>query len=153
MPAARFKDLGDIIAFAVEREEEAARGYGDLMSKAKSESLRLLLADLKSEEENHKRLLENISSTDVAALQAVKVPDLKISDYLVASPFNAEMSLQELIIFAARKEQKAAELYERLLSLAETEEQRTLFDFLVSQERQHKLRLESEYENRVLWEN
>lgn len=153
MPGDIFKDFGDIIAFAVEREEEAARGYGDMMSKAKNDSLRLLLADLKTEEENHKRLLLNLSSSQAASLRAVSVPDLRISDFLVEAPVSAEMSLQDLLIFAAKKEQKAVELYERLLALASTDDQRRLFEFLISQERRHKLRLETEYENRVLWEN
>ncbi|MBN2199627.1 MAG: ferritin family protein [Candidatus Aminicenantes bacterium] len=153
MPDERFKNIGEILAFAVEREEEAAHGYEDMMSRAKNDSLRLLLADLKAEEENHKRLLLDLSSSPAADLAAVKVPDLRISDFLVEAPVNAETSLQDLLIFAAKKEQKAVELYERLRAAASTDDQRRLFEFLISQERQHKLRLETEYENRILWEN
>lgn len=153
MPADKFKNMGDIVAFAVEREEEAARGYGRMAALAKSESLRLLLQDLKAEEESHKRLLLGLSSAGTAGLKAAAVPDLRISDYLVEAPLNAEMSLQDLLIFAAKKEQKAVELYGRLLALAETGDQKKLFELLVSQEKQHKLKLETEYENRMLWEN
>jgi rubrerythrin len=153
LAADAFKNMGDIVAFAVEREEEAARGYGRMAALAKSESLRLLLRDLQAEEENHKRLLQNLSSAGTAGLKAVSVPDLKISDYLIEAPLNAEMSLQDLLIFAAKKEQKAVELYSRLLALSATGDQIKLFEFLISQEKQHKLKLETEYENRMLWEN
>ncbi|OGD25240.1 MAG: hypothetical protein A2Y56_02675 [Candidatus Aminicenantes bacterium RBG_13_63_10] len=153
MPGQNFKDRDAIIAFAVEREEEAARAYGDMIPRAQSESLRLLLADLKSEEEHHKRLLLSLSSSRVASPRAAAVTDLRISDFLVEAPLDGEMSLQDLIIFAAKKEQKAVELYSRLLALASAADEKKLFEFLVSQEKQHKLRLESEYEKHVLGEN
>ena len=42
-----FKTVQEVIAFAVQREEEAARSYGRMMGLAKADSSKLLLADLK----------------------------------------------------------------------------------------------------------
>jgi len=81
------------------------------------------------------------------------VPDLKISDYLVDETLSADMTFQELLIFAARKEQKAAELYERLAAMAPGGKERKVFEFLSGQEKSHKLKLETEYEKQVMWEN
>ncbi len=153
MSAGDFVDFKTIIAFAVEREEEAARGYGEMMVRAKHESLKRLLADLKAEEEHHKKLLTGLSSADLSSLRAERIPDLKITDDLLEAPLDEESNFQDLLIFAAKKEQKAVELYSRLLEAAATEDLKKLFAFLVSQEKQHKLKLETEYENRVLWEN
>ena len=98
-------------------------------------------------------MLLDLSRADVASLRIPKVADLKISDYLVAEPLQADMSFQDLLIFAAKKEQKAVELYTVLMDLVSSPEQKKLFEFLAMQEKVHKLKLESEYEKRVLQED
>jgi rubrerythrin len=148
-----FKTVKEAIAFAVQREEDAALNYGRMMGLAKADSSKLLLADLKKEEENHKRMLLDLGRTDVASLRISKVTDLKISDYLVAEPLHAEMSFQDLLVFAAKKEQKAADLYLALMDRVSSPGPKKLFEFLAMQERSHKLKLESEYEKRVLQED
>ena len=82
-----------------------------------------------------------------------KVTDLKISDYLVEEPPDAEMNFQDLLIFAAKKEQKAAELYSELARKSDPKDQKKLFEFMAAQEKSHKLKLEAEYEKRVLQED
>jgi rubrerythrin len=148
-----FKTVQDAIAFAIQREEEAALGYGRMIGLAQADSSKLLLADLKKEEENHKRMLLDLNRTDVASLRIPKVADLKISDYLVAEPLQPEMSFQDLLIFAAKKEQKSVDLYTVLLDRVSSPEQKKLFEFLSMQEKTHKIKLESEYEKRVLQED
>ena len=148
-----FKTVKDAIAFAIQREEEAALSYGRMMGLAQADSSKLLLADLKKDEENHKRMLLDLGRTDVASLRIRKVADLKISDYLVAEPLQPEMSFQDLLIFAAKKEQKAVDLYTVLLDRVSSPEQKKLFEFLSMQEKTHKLKLESEYERRILQED
>jgi len=148
-----FKTVQEVIAFAVQREEEAAHSYGRMMGLAQAESSKLFLADLKKDEENHKRMLLDLSRTDVTSLRIPKVADLKISDYLVAEPLQADMSFQDLLIFAAKKEQKAVDLYIVLMDRVPSPEQKKLFEFLSMQEKTHKLKLEAEYERRVLQED
>jgi rubrerythrin len=63
------------------------------------------------------------------------------------------MDFQDLLIFAAKKEQKAMELYSDLADKSKKKEQKKLFDFLAMQEKSHKLKLETEYEKHVLWED
>ncbi len=148
-----FASVADIIAFAIRREEEAARGYGELAAAAKTPGIRELLLELKSEEENHKKILESVTAEEIGRLTPSFVPDLKISDYLVDETLSSDMTFQELLIFAARKEQKAVELYERLTGMAPGAKERKVFEFLAGQEKSHKLKLETEYEKQVMWEN
>jgi rubrerythrin len=54
------------------------------------------------------------------------------------------------LIFAAKKEQKAADLYSRLAKRAEDEELKKLFEFMAEQEKAHKYKLEVKYEEHVL---
>ena len=62
------------------------------------------------------------------------------------------MTFQDLLIFAAKKEQQAVELYTSMKAAVDSDELKKMFDFLVEQEKEHKLKLETEYEKHVLEE-
>ena len=63
------------------------------------------------------------------------------------------MGYQDILIFAARKEQKAIRFYTILAAKAAGSEERKLFELLAAKEMDHKLRLETEYESRYLVED
>ena len=140
----------EIIDFAIKREEEAYKAYGRMMEIAETPGLRKLLSELQAEEKEHKRLLQNISKEKIGSLEIKEVEDMKISDPLQEEKPSENMNFQDLLILAAKKEQKAIDLYTSLGKKTETEELKKLFDFLVQQEKSHKLRLEDEYEKHVL---
>ncbi len=142
-----------VIEFAIQREEDAIKAYGNMVEMAETPGLKTLLAELQNEERNHKKLLQNLTEEKVEFLKVKDVIDLKISDYLVEELPSADMNFQDLLILAAKKEQKAVELYSSLVEKAEQVELKKLFEFLVMQERSHKFKLEKEYETRVLDEN
>jgi len=147
MSQTKFKE---IIDFAINREEDAIAGYAQMVVIAKSAALKELLEDLKKEEEKHKELLQGISRDKIESLETeADVADLKISDYLVEEPMKPEMTFRELLVYAAKKEQKAVELYTDLKKTAKYEELEKLFDFLIEQEKSHKLKVETEYERHV----
>lgn len=142
-----------IIEFAIQREEDAIKAYGDMVEMAETPGLKTLLAELQNEERNHKKLLQDMTEERIESLKVKDVVDLKISDYLVEEPPSADMNFQDLLILAAKKEQMAVELYSNLAEQAEQDDIKKLFEFLVMQEKSHKLKLEKEYETRVLDEN
>ncbi|MGB7296604.1 MAG: ferritin family protein [Candidatus Aminicenantales bacterium] len=149
----KFGNLKDVMTFAIQREEEAARTYRKLRTIAKEEPARRLLADLEEEEKNHKKILQRLTRVRVEATASKTVKDLMISDYLVEEPLAPDMNFQDLLIFAAKKEKKAADLYLDLAKRSTIKDHRALFEFLAKQEKVHKLRLELEYEKHVLWED
>ena len=149
----KFGSLKSVIEFAIRREEEAARSYGKLCRIARDEAAKRLLADLQHDEKNHKRILQGLTKAKVRASATKDVKDLMISDYLLEEPLTPEMNFQDLLIFAAKKERKAADHYSDLAKKSLTKEQKALFEFLAKQEKVHKLRLELEYEKHVLWED
>jgi rubrerythrin len=144
------KNYEEIIKFAISREEAAIETYGDMSEKAKTPGLRELLLELQGEEKNHKKLLEDIIQEQITSFKTEDVIDLKISDYLTEEPPSEDMTFQDLLILAAKKEQQAVELYTKLGEGSESEELKKLFDFLITQEKSHKLKLETEYEKHVL---
>lgn len=140
----------DFIEFAIKREEEAIKAYGDIAGIAKTPGLKKFLLDLQEEERNHKKLLQDITEEKVEFLEIKEVDDLKISDYLVEEPPSPDMNFQDLLILAAKKEQKAVDLYSDLERKVSKKELKKLFEFLIQQEKSHKLKLEEEYEKHVL---
>jgi len=142
----------DIIAFALEREEAAVREYGRLASIAKSPGLTKTLLDLQIEEKRHKELLEGIDPRHVQSLDVHAVEDLHLSDALTAEPLDPAMSLQDVLIFAAKKESAAAALYDALAARSGDAGLKRLFEFLREQEKGHKRKIEIEYERLVLTE-
>lgn len=142
--------FNEAINFAIKREEDAIRGYGNMIEVAKTPGINKLLQELQDEERKHKKLLQELTEGKVESFRPTQVIDLKISDYLEEDTLDAEMDFQTLLIFAAKKEQSAVKLYSDLAEKAESEELRKLFEFLVEQEKSHKLKLETEYEKHVL---
>lgn len=143
-------NFDQVIQFAISREEDAIKGYGEMAEMAKIPGLQKLCLELQEEEKNHKKLLQDISTEKIESLKIKEVTDLKISDYLIEEPLSPEITFQDLLIFAAKKEQKAVDLYSAMKEKVETEELKKLFEFLIQQEKSHKLKLEEEYEKHVL---
>jgi rubrerythrin len=140
----------EILNFAISKEEKAIDAYGTMSEKTKAPGLKELLIELQEEERNHKKLLEGISDQKIQSFEIKEVPDLKITDYLLEEAPTEDMNFQDLLIFAAKKEQEAVDLYTNLESNAKDEELKKLFQFLIQQEKTHKLKLEKEYDEHVL---
>ena len=149
----RVDSIGEILTFAIERERDAARGYKDLALRARSASARAFLLRLRDEEIDHERRLLDLDPKGISASPGEGVPDLRISDFVVAEPVGENPSYQDLLLFAAKKEAKAVALYTALAGRTAAAPKKALFEFLAGQEKRHKLRLELEYEGRVLPEN
>jgi rubrerythrin len=148
-----FHSAAEVIAFAIGREIEAAENYARMADLAKTPGLRELSLFLREQEESHRRLLEGLTADMLRGLEPVFTPDMGIVDLLADEKLADDMTIQELLIFAARKEKQAAELYESLARDAKASNLQDLFRFLAGQERDHKLKLEAEYERLLLQEN
>ncbi|MCK4264588.1 MAG: ferritin family protein [Candidatus Aminicenantes bacterium] len=143
----------DAINFAIKREEESIQGYGSMIDLAKTPGIKNLLQELQEEKRNDKQLLQDLTEGKIKSYEPGEVVDLKISDYIEEEPLDADMDFQGLLIFAAKKEQKAVELYSDLAKKSKAEEPRKLFEFLAEQEKSHKLKLEIEYDKYILAED
>jgi len=148
-----FKNLQEILDFAIQREDEAAAAYARMREMTRDKAVRELMSDLENEEKKHKQLLQGLTGLKPESLPIQPVVDMKISDYLVAEPPGADMTFQDLLLLAAQKEQKSVDLYTDLRRRMTERDHIALFDFLVAQEKNHKLKLESEYEKHVFPEN
>lgn len=148
-----FENYADVIQFAIAREEGAIKSYGELSEKAKNPGLKELLLELQAEEKKHKQMLEDMTPERIATLKLKQVMDLKISDYMVEENLDDGMNFQDLLIYAAQKEQRAADLYSELAERSDDPALKKMFLFMAEQEKGHKLKLEKEYDEHVLWED
>jgi rubrerythrin len=152
-PARTFSSLAEVLEFAIQREVEAAASYGRLAECSRQAAAQELLLDLQRQEKKHEEILRDLAAGRLVPLFHQEVPDMKISEYVIEEPVDADSGFQDLLILAAKKEAKAAKLYTELRSRVTDPEHRRLFDFLIQEEREHKFRLEQEYERHVLEEN
>ncbi|MCG8566008.1 MAG: rubrerythrin, partial [Desulfobacterales bacterium] len=76
-----------------------------------------------------------------------KVTDLKISDYLVEKDYEEGMPMPEILKLAMKREEKAVKLYQTMAEQTDHADVKKVFQILVQEEAQHKLALETMYDD------
>jgi rubrerythrin len=148
-----FKSTEDILNFAIEAEQDAFEFYSKLASGATSEQMKMVFEQFAQEESGHKAKLLKILETGMVEMTHEKVADLKIADYTVSVEANENMTYQDALIVAMKKEKAAFRLYLALSERAPSASLKDLFMMLATEESKHKLRFEIEYDEFVLREN
>ena len=144
----------EIIAFAIDKEQEAFELYRDLAGRAQSPSGKILFNELADMEKGHKTRLEKLDMKYFSS-QKLKAPvDLKIADYLVDVELTTESTYQDILLFAAKREKAAFDLYTDLGRIYVTiPDIKKIFEVLAQEEAYHKLKLEREYDEVVYKED
>lgn len=142
----------EIRQFALDKEIEAEELYSRMAAEAELPHVQELFEELAAEERKHQRMLENIKTEKVADADLASVQDLRLSDYLVEQEFRPDMSYQDVLILAMKREERSMELYRNLANQA-AGELRRIFEFLAREETKHKERLQREYDEFILSEN
>ncbi len=148
-----FDSVTAILNFAIDREQEAVDFYLDLVKKTDNPTLQKVLEGFASAERGHKLKLQTVKTRGVALVSGGAVTDLKIGDYLVEVEPGSEMSFQEALIVAMKREKAAMQLYIDLAKQIAGDDVQALFMALAEEESRHKLRFEGMYEEHFLTEN
>jgi rubrerythrin len=144
------KKFKETIQFAIKKEIEAFDFYSSASRVAKYSGAKELFLDLAKQEEGHRKLLENLNIEKIARARIEKIPDLKISDYMVDAELKPDLSYAEMLRIAMKREERSVKLYEDLKGSNPDEDLKKLFTFLVQEESKHKLRLEKIYDEEIL---
>lgn len=144
--------VDDVLDFAIGEEEGAVAFYTKLAERAESPGMRKALLEFAQEEMVHKDRLVAVKNGESFEPSGQSVQDLKISDYLVDVTPRPDMSFQDALILAMKKEKAAFRLYSDLAGVASDERVRNVFLALAQEEAKHKLRFELEYDD-LLSEN
>lgn len=145
--------FNEIIDFAVAREKEAVKFYQELQERVKFAAQIEMLKELEDMEKGHISVLESIRKKGAGRLQSKVVTDLKISDYIVRVEPSPQMSYQDILIVAMKREEASQRLYREMASRFMGTEAEPLFERLAAEEAQHKLRFEKLYDEEVLRDN
>jgi len=148
----QFKDLKDILNFAIEKEKEAAAFYSEISEEETMSGTRQMLKEFAQEEKKHQTLLEHLANEGIVeGIDDYKfkwIVDIKRSDYVAELEYKKGMAYNELLMLAMKREEKALALYNKLLREAgDTEESKKLFKMLCQEEAKHKLSLETLYDD------
>lgn len=148
-----FETVDEILDFAINEEQMAVNFYSELADVAKTDDMRQVFTEFAGEEIKHKQRLLKIKEEGFYKMEKEQITDLKISDYVVNIKPSANMSYEEALILAMKKEKAAFKLYLALSERAPNAELKDLFLGLAQEESKHKLRFEIEYDEFVLREN
>ena len=150
----KFETVDDILDFAIGNEEDAYIFYFDLANGMKDNTrMHDIFMGFAEQEKGHKEKLVAAKEGNILLPAREKVLDLKLADYLVEAEPRADMTYQDALILAMKKENSAFSLYSDLADAAPDPKIKDLFLFLAQEEAKHKLRLELEYDDEVFKEN
>lgn len=142
-----FESVGEILEFAIGREEEANRLYMDLAARAGSPAMRRVFEDFAEVELEHKAKLELESMKEaIVVLPRERLAAFKVSDYVADVESVAEMDYKDVLVFAIKKERISVRLYVELAAIVEGAGARDTLLSLAEEEAGHKARFEIEYE-------
>jgi rubrerythrin len=80
------------------------------------------------------------------------ITDLKIVDGLEATSLSPEADYQEILIFAAKREKATHDFYMVLAKEYREKQVGKMFARFAKEELMHKYRLETEYDDVILWQ-
>lgn len=148
-----FKSIDDVLDFAISNEVRAQKFYLDLAKKMDRQAMKQVFLDFAEEEKRHEQMLSHIKDHKQIALAEVAVGDLKVSDYLVDAKTGQDMSYQDALILAMKREKAAFLLYQDLAGILQDPAMQRLFTNLANEEAKHKMHFEVEYDKHFLSEN
>ncbi len=144
------KKFKEMIQFAIQREIESMDFYDKASKMVKHSGTKDLFLDFIKQEEGHKRKLEEVRAGKIALGKIEKIPDLKISDYMVETELKPDISYGDILRIAMKREERSVKLYTDLNEKNQDENFRNLFTFLIQEESKHKYYIEKLYDDEVL---
>ena len=147
------QSVEEILDFAIAREQQAVDFYKKLSGMAPGKQLQELMRDYAREEQRHKDKLLAVKQGGSLDNRHKRPVDLKMADYLVDVEETPEMTYQDALIIAMKREQVAFRLYTDMAEKVEDPELRLLFESLAREEASHKNYFESEYDDKIYTDN
>ena len=148
-----FQSIDEIFDFAIKAEQNANAFYTKLAKNAENKAMRIVFEEYAAEEKKHETQIRNIKEGKSFVVPNEKVQDLKIAEYTTDATPSDDMTYQEALILAMKREKNAYKLYTDLSKIAPNDKMVKLFTALANEEAKHKLRFEIEYDDIILQEN
>ena len=134
----------EVLGIAIRSEIEAARLYERMGEKIRNSDLKEKLSFLKSEEEKHRSIFEDLFRKQYPDVE-LKLPE-KSSVPMMDIALSKEMSIQELFEVAMKAEKISEEFYSDLAKKSKDVSGASMLNYLSNIERGHYILLKNEYE-------
>lgn len=145
--------VDEILDFAIDREQQAIDFYRGLAERVSNAWMKDMLLSFSREEARHKARLIDVKKGKRMLSSEQKVQDLKMADYLVDVEVSDDISMQDAMIVAMKREKSAYRLYSDLARKVDDPELKEIFLGLAQEEAKHKLYFETEYDDQILRDN
>jgi rubrerythrin len=142
--------MNDVVGFAIEKEEKAMEFYGQCADRASNPGIKQFFREMMEEEQRHRDMLRNLNLDVLEGMKLDKVENLQISDYLIEVKFSPDLTYQEALTLAMKKEEKAHAFYAGWQNKCVHEKTAKLFELLAREELKHKRRIETVYDEEIL---
>lgn len=144
----------EVLDFAIKREEDAVLFYQFLQGKARFAPQKEVLKEFELMEVGHVRLLNGVKKRHSTEKLSQSLPgDLQLANYLHDVEPDENMSYQQILVAAMKKEERAASLYSALRDEAQDDEIRQVFARLVTEEENHRHHFETLYDRDIQGDN
>ena len=150
MSAVSCSSVDSVVNFAIEKEEKAMDFYQKCADRAKNQGIKKFFQEMVDEEKRHRDLLKGLNPSALGDIKLDKVEDLHISDYLIDVQFRDELTYQEALTLAMKKEEKAHAFYAGWKDKCMHEKTSKLFEMLATEEMKHKRKIETVYDEEIL---
>lgn len=143
----------DVLKWAIEREDAAHKLYRGALDKINDPGARAMISQLAEEELSHKESLEKLSIERLKELRPQKIEDLKIAEYLKNRELMETSTLQDVLVFAMKREKEAHDFYTRFALAIKEPEVKKVLEALAQQELRHKRDIEAFYDEVIYQED
>ena len=143
--------FAELVQLGIKKESDTQAFYLYWAQRSADPGARVLLSELAQEEFKHRVFFENFKETDLQRSGPAEVLDLHIGDYLVEKEISEDSSIQDVLISAIHREESAIRFFEYLSGRGGT--MQPTFERLAGEEKKHKLRLETFYDDNILTED
>ena len=141
----KFRNANEVLDFAMAREAEAHDFYLHWSNRVGSVKMHKVMEDFALDEAQHRARLEAIKAGQLG-VEEDEVGDLEIADELEQVKPSREMSYKDALVLAIRREDQTERLYVSLADKTRRKQVREMFLKLAQEEKEHRLRFESEYD-------
>ena len=141
----------ELVQAGIQKETDTEAFYRYWAQQLTDPGARVLLSELAQEEVKHRIFFEKLKETDIQPGKTDQVLDLHIGDYLLPEEIAKGSSVQDVLISAIHREESAIKFFSDLA--AQAGNMRATFERLAGEEKKHKLRLETFYDDNILTED
>ena len=142
-------EFTELLETAMYKEVASQAFYEAGQNQTDDPGARALMRELAQAELRHTQMLKELRERDWKGDQWArdKIPNLMISEHLTGGDKLEGAGLQDTLLFAMKREQEALEFYSRMMSALRDKEAKLLCQKLAHDELEHKLKLETLYDD------